>query len=503
MGVVRTESVKGTMASYVGAAIGLFNQIFVYTNLLPVKIVGLIKVLQSFANIFSQLSLFNINGITIRFFPFFRNKEKGHNGYLFFSLIYANIGFLLLLILSLIFKSHIIGYFSEKSPLFTEYFYLAFPISYAIVVFFVFSSYLWSLFRIYFVNMAREVYLRVLTVAIIIIYYLKIIDLTTFLWLFTGTYFIVTIILILYVIRIKQFYIKPDFSLLKGKLVKDLRRFGTWTYFSGISNRVILEIDTLMIGSLIGLKSAGIYGIAKVIGNVISIPQVNITNISNPVVAEAYKNNDHDTIKEVYHKTSLTQILIGGIILILVWFNVDSLYDMMWKEYANGKYVILFIGIAKYFNMLMGNNGGIIQMSKYYVFNLISNLATLIIAIVALNIFIKSYGIVGAAYGFLVAYVFSNIARFTFIFIKFKMTPFRLNTLVAFAILGVVAIIAYFIPEVKLSSFNEKILAVINVSFRSILIISVFTILVIKLKVSKDVNDMFNKTLIRFKLKKK
>jgi O-antigen/teichoic acid export membrane protein len=93
MGVVRTESVKGTMASYVGAAIGLFNQIFVYTNLLPVKIVGLIKVLQSFANIFSQLSLFNINGITIRFFPFFRNKEKGHNGYLFFSLIYANIGF--------------------------------------------------------------------------------------------------------------------------------------------------------------------------------------------------------------------------------------------------------------------------------------------------------------------------------------------------------------------------------------------------------------------------
>ena len=69
----------------------------------------------------------------------------------------------------------------------------------------------------------------------------------------------------------------------------------------------------------------------------------------------------------------MNQLLIGGFLFILIWGNVNNIFQIMphGEIYQKGKYVIFLIGISKVFDAATGINAAILSYSKYYYYLLI------------------------------------------------------------------------------------------------------------------------------------
>ena len=120
MGIIQKQGIQNTIITYLGIVIGFVNLIIIQPLLLTKEEVGLIRVLFSFSSLVAVLVPLGITNITIRYFPLFRNKEKGHFGFLGFVLLFPVVGGILIYILLAVFKNTIIGQYEVNSKLFTE-----------------------------------------------------------------------------------------------------------------------------------------------------------------------------------------------------------------------------------------------------------------------------------------------------------------------------------------------------------------------------------------------
>ncbi|MEJ0029276.1 MAG: MATE family efflux transporter [Bacteroidota bacterium] len=112
-----------------------------------------------------------------------------------------------------------------------------------------------------------------------------------------------------------------------------------------------------------------------------------------PLISQAFGKNDIKQIATLYQKTSLNQLIIGGLLLIGVIINLDNIFDLMPRKeiYEAGKLVVVFVGIGKLADMLFGPSSEIVVLSKYFWFNivLISMLAGVVI--IGNNLLIPRY----------------------------------------------------------------------------------------------------------------
>ena len=117
---------------------------------------------------------------------------------------------------------------------------------------------------------------------------------------------------------------------------------------------------------MIGPSEIAIYSTSFFFGIFCSIPARGLKRISSVVLAEAWENGDLQTVKDVYHKSSLTLFLIGVYLFLGVWINIDYIFLLLPESYSAGKTVILIIGIAQLLDLITGVNNEIITSSTYY-----------------------------------------------------------------------------------------------------------------------------------------
>src|SRR5690606_11674406 len=98
------QSIKNTVATYIGFAIGAWNTLFLYTNFLTEEYYGLVGFLLSAATIMMPLTAFGVHNTIVKFYASFRNKDEQQN---FMSLML----YLPLLVISPV---GILGYFGYE-----------------------------------------------------------------------------------------------------------------------------------------------------------------------------------------------------------------------------------------------------------------------------------------------------------------------------------------------------------------------------------------------------
>src|ERR1700733_14209843 len=147
MGIVQKESIKLTVVFYMGSALGYLNRVLLLTHFLTATQVGLTSVLTNVAILYAQFATLGIPSISNRFFPFFMNKEKKHNGFFFWGNVFMFLGFLLTTIIFIAFKPIIIRQYIDNSPLIVDYYYYLIPFALSTVYFQFFESYLRSLLK--------------------------------------------------------------------------------------------------------------------------------------------------------------------------------------------------------------------------------------------------------------------------------------------------------------------------------------------------------------------
>jgi O-antigen/teichoic acid export membrane protein len=257
---------------------------------------------------------------------------------------------------------------------------------------------------------------------------------------------------------------------------------------------IIQNVDVIMVNSMVGLDAAGIYTICFFFGVVVCLPARSIYKIANIVSAEAWKNNDLKTISNIYEKSCLTLFIIGLLLFLGIWVNIENIFHILGPEYVSGKWVIFFIGLGSLIDMATGANSSVFGTSKYYKVQTALLIMLVLFLTISNLILIPKLGVVGAAIGSAGSLILLNILRYLFLYFKFKLQPYNVRYLYV-TFIGIVAYLAAsYIPV-----FPNFI---IDILIRSIVLTIIFCLPIYLLKISEDINTKSDEILKLIKLKK-
>ncbi|MCB0402606.1 MAG: polysaccharide biosynthesis C-terminal domain-containing protein [Flavobacteriales bacterium] len=496
MGIVVRQSIYNSIASYLGVIVGAINTIVLFPNIFSADEFGLTRVITAAATLFSSLGLLATQNTTIKFFPFFKNKEEQHNGFLFFILSVPLIGYLLFLVLAYGFETQLTDYYSKSSNLFGQYFdYIPLVVLY-MIYFAVFDAYLTAVLKSVIQSFLKNVIQRVMWAGLILLYYYKVLTFDEFIFYYFNSYAFILLVLVVYTAYLKQLFIWPRFNMFSKARVKEIFIYSFFILLGSSSAMLAGTIDSLMIGALVdqGLAQVAFYSVALYMGVVIHIPYQSVIRIANPILADAFKHEDHHKVERIYKQSSMNLLIIGCLLFLGIWLNADNIFQMLPDEYSQAKYVLLYVCLTKLYDACTGVNGGIIQYSGLFRLMLYFNVF-LIVLIIATNYWlIPIMGIEGAALATLISIFTTNTLRMIIIKIKMNMSPFEWRSLLVVLIGGLTYGVVYFIPPI--GSF------IIDAILRSLIIGGLFIIPVYLLNFSSEFNGVIDKSLKVLKLKK-
>jgi O-antigen/teichoic acid export membrane protein len=487
MGIIFKQTIKGTIYTYLGALLGFINVAILMQYFLIPNEIGLINLLIALSMIFSQVAGLGFNNVTTRLFSYFRNNETKHNGFLFLAVSVALIGFILILVIFLSLKSYLINRNLEKSPLFVEYILLLIPLIFFILFFTIFDNYNKVLYNSTLGIFLKEILLRILIFITLVLYIFKFINFRWVVYLYVISYSVPALLLLIYLIREKQFSLRPDFSLLSKGLKRQIFGVAMFGLLSSIGTIAAVNIDKYMINNYLDLSYTGIYSIAFYFGTMIILPARSLIKVSSAVIADAWKNNDTDTISRIYYKSCLNQFIVALLLLLIISLNMHNIMKFLKPAYSIGITVIIVIGLSNLIDMLSGTSGMIIQTSRFYPFITYIGVLSTITLVFFQILLIPRFGINGAAWAFLITKLLGASIRFSYIFFKFKMQPYNLN----FALVIGAGLIA-FTTGMLFPELNNYF---IDLIIRTSLITAVYFVIVVQFNISEEISSLWRRII--------
>ena len=482
MGVIQKQGLLNTVITYSGVVIGFVSLLFIQPQLLTSSELGLIRILLAFATIVATIMPLGVGNINTKFFPHFRNKEKKHFGYFGLMLLFLLVGFIICASLILVFKGKIIEVYSEQSPLFVNYFYLAIPFALIIAFVAVLNTYVSSLYKTVAVTFWDSIMNKILFVVVIVLYYFGFLSFDLFVFSFVGLYALQVLFLLIYAVVTDSVSLKINFSKVKSVGLKPMVKYGLLLSLASISSWLKF-IDTVMIGAFLELDFVGIFTVTSFIALIIDIPLVSLEKISNVQIAKFWVENNLEGIKSIYKKSVKYLMLIGGLLLIGILLNIEDMLSFLPQEYANAKNVTVIASIGAFINISTGLNNAVLFNSNNYVYGTYLLLLLLVLAVINNLIFIPLWGIEGAAFASAFSVVIYNMIKFLIIKIKFKMQPYDLNALKILLIISITFIIGYVLP-----SFDFTIFSMI---FRSVIVSIIYVSLVYLFRIVPEFDKYF------------
>jgi len=494
LGIIKRQSISGTIYAYIGVIIGFITTGLLFPKALSTDEVGLLRLLVSISVLFAQFSGLGFNAVMLRNFPFFRDKEKGHHGFLLLSLAVNTLGFVVVMVFFLLLKPWLISENIEKSALFVTYLYYLIPLIFFTSYFNLLDNYYRAIYNATKGIVIKELWQRMFILASVFAYFLGFISFHFLVVTYTISLCLPALLMGWTLWRQHELDFRWEKGFISKAMVREMINvslYGIVTSFSGV---IILNVDVVMINHFLGLSATGIYSIAFYFGTLVLIPSRPVIKIASILIADGWKDNDMKKVDAIYHKSNMTLTIIALLIFIGLWINIDNVFEIIGDKYITGKYVILLIGLANLFEMSTSVAQSIITNSTYY--RVITWYLLLFVAVLAiLNlILIPAYGIVGCAIASAFSRMMYNFMSWLFLYRKFNFQPFNLNYLTMIGIAGLSFAAAFFIP--KLPNFLT------DIALRSATVVGVFGVGVYFSGISPDLNETFHNVLKQLKLKK-
>jgi len=486
MGIIIRQSFKSTLLSYVGIAIGMINILWLMPAFFSPEQVGLFRLIQDIPLLIASFMQFGAANIADRFFPKFKTEDGKHNGFVFLLLLYPFLGYLFFLLTFWIFQVDIVSIYENKSPLLIDYIVFLIPLSLFVMYSSIFETYARIHLRIVVPTFIREIVLRILFLLLIIGYALKFYDFSITIILYVISYGCALFLLVIYTISTLSFIIHPKIDFLDKTLVKNIFSFVMFIVPGTAGSLIASKIDTLIIGAELGLAEIGIYNLAFFVGSIVDMPKRALSQISLPIISSAWNRNDMKEIESIYKKSAINQALLGAVIFLMIWLNVDTLLFLVPKHdiYMQGKYVILFIALGKLADMATGVNTEIIITSAFYKFNLVSIAVLSVLTVGTTFIFIQYYGINGVAFATLLTLLIFNLIKMIFIWYKLRIQPYDWSMIKLLLIIAGVLLLFSFWDQQQQSLW----ISIGMIALRSFIIAVLFLSAIFLLKVSEDFN---------------
>lgn len=482
MGIVLNQSFKNTISTYVGFGIGALNTLFLYTNFLTDEYYGLVAFLLSAANIMMPFMAFGVHNAIIKYYSSFKTKNS----------INSFLTLMLFLPLVFIIPSGFIGYFaydtiggllSKENPIVESYVWHILILAITMAYFEIFFAWSKVQMQTVFGNIMKEIFHRVCIMILLFAVYIDWISVDQFIEALVGVYVLRMIIMKVYAYSVR-------FPKLKFNRIENLKSIINYAFLiiiAGSVSMLILDIDKFMIGRILKIEQVAYYSVAIFIATVIAVPQRAMHQIMMPLTAKYLNENDKLPLEDLYKRSSLSLLVISGLIFLLIILNINQLYKILPQEFTGGLFVVVIVSLAKLYDNSLGNNNAILFNSDYYRMVLFFGVLLAIMAIVLNVLFIPIYGIEGSAFATFLAVFIYNTIKVIFVRYKFNIQPFTLDSLkIGLLILAFLLIFYY---------WDFPFYPIINIVLKSALIGLTYLICIFKLNVSEDISTQIKKYL--------
>ena len=483
MGVVAKQTFYNLLSIGLAFFLGAVNTLYMYPNFMGSRFQGVVIALLAYSNLVQPFISFGLQHAIIKYYSSFNNKKE-RDSLLIFSIWSP------LLILSLIFfylyffSTSLVSNISSKEPLLSTYAFVIILIAISTSYFEIFYSWLRVQLVSVFGNFLKEFYPRLLNFLLLTLYALDYINFEIFIYSLIIGYYLRLIVIIIYSLIVYS----PEITFKLPTSYLKIIFYSFLIFLSGAASSIILDIDKSMIASLITSDDVAFYSVALFIAAVIEAPGRAMFQIVSPLVSKAINSNDKKYLIRLLKKSSDNLFLVSGVLFLLINLNISDFYKFVNQPlYASAISVVSVVSIGKLFSMSIGCLNNIITNSKYYHYIFWFSVISATTAVGLNLILIPKYGVIGAAYATVFVIMFINTMKLILIAYGLKIHPYSFQTL---KILLLIIVVYFILKEIKLeySSF-------INLSLRSLLIISLYAILSQFLGLSKDINQQIKKYL--------
>ena len=427
MGIVQRQGIRNTLISYIGLAIGFANTVLVLPRLLSTSQIGLMStVLLPMATVGAQVAAFGFANAGMRYFPFFRNQGRNHAG--FFPLLLGPpfLGFIVVALLMWAGKPLLLQWYAkDDAALLSPHYLAAIGLAGCIMLGSLQDAYLRSLFHTSFSSFCQEIILRLIQISAAVAYSQDWLSFHGYVLAYVGSYALVAVLLAIYLAAIGELHLRPTRAALRIKPIGEMLGFGAFVLLSNISGTILLNIDSLMVGSKINLAAGGVYFIATNVSTALVLPFRALYKTAFSLIAEYWKENNMAKMADFYRRSTRINTLLGCYLALGIGLNLPFIYGLINKpEYAAGTGAVLLLLAGRLFDGITGVNGIIVATSPRYRFDLVFNIS-LAAAVVVLNwLLIPRMALAGAALAYCIALVSINTARTWFVWHSYGIQPF-------------------------------------------------------------------------------
>lgn len=489
MGIVASQSFKNIISTYVGFLIGAINTLFLYVNFMSDTYYGMVGFMLSAAYVLMPLMAFGVHNTLVKFYSLFKTRLS-LNSFLTLMLFLPLLIIIPLCIINYLGYQTIANFLSSENSMIKDYLWHTIVVAIALAYFEVFYAWVKVELQTVFGNFMREVFHRVGAMIILLLLYFKVINIEEFMVALVLVYVLRMLVMMLYAFSVKL----PVIVFKKVNKIKSVLQYSFLIIIAGSIATMLLDIDKVMLGKYIPIKNVAYYNVAIFIAAVIAVPQRAMHQILSPLSAKYLNEGDMNSLADLYKRSSLNLFIVSGLIFLLIVLNINQLYTLISSEYSVGLYVVLLISVAKLYDAILGSNNAILFNSDYYRIVLVLGVVLVLIMIFLNVLLIPVYGLNGAALATFIAVFLYNTAKIVVVYKVFKITPFSSDTLKVAVVLLILALAGYF------WDFNFN--AFISIILKSIIITTIFFIILYKGSFSSDINDLMYKTIEKLKNRK-
>ncbi len=489
MGIVLNQSLKNTVITYIGFGIGGVNTIYLYPVFLGATFYGLTNYVTSCANVIMPLFAIGMQNTLVKFYSQYQTEEE-RSRFLSFTVLFPLLLIIPMLIIGIFFYDEILFFLSKKNPIVKNFIWLIPFIGLCMAYFEIFYAWLRVHMHSVFGNFIKEVGLRLFSLLLLIGVYYNLLTIEGFVYATAGLYFLALLVTMFYAFSIQ----KPVFQFVIPVNTKEILTYTFYIILSGSVANLLLDGDKIMLNQYMVIDNIAFYSIATFIALVISVPSRAMHQIVYPITARLMHENKQLELNNLYKKTSINLQVVGGLVMLGIFVNINKLYDMpQLHDYKEGIMVVFMIGLSKYFELILGNNNAIIFNTKYYKTVLFLGVLLVVIAVGLNAIFIPIYGIIGSAFATLLSITIYSLAKLLFVVKRLQLYPFTIQTVYSLMVTFILFIAFYF--------WEFPFSPIISIGFKSILVTLLYVYINYKFVISIEINQVLDVVFKKLKLK--
>jgi O-antigen/teichoic acid export membrane protein len=212
-------------------------------------------------------------------------------------------------------------------------------------------------------------------------------------------------------------------------IVRDLLAFSWPLLLTGIVNRALQELETLVLGALVSSEQVGIYYLSLRITVLITLFLTSFSTIFAPVIAELHGKKEKALMESMLKTVTKWGFSLSLPAFLVLFTFSDKILLAFGPGFTEGATALRILALSQLFNVATGPVGWMLTMTGHPRLNLFNAVLLLVANIVLAIILVPQYGIVGAAFSEALVIFFINLLRLVEVYVILRTHPYRLSYL--------------------------------------------------------------------------